>query len=373
MEDIRIRKYAQFLIQKAVYLQKGEKILIELHGDENAVPLVKALIEEAYGAGGEPYVHQFDEELMAAVMKGSSDGHMAAITAYQMDRMKNMDAYIDVRASKNIHEWDNLSHESLDCYKRNYWGPLHLSQRCNHTKWSVIRYPNSSMAQLAGMSTEEYENFYFSACLVDYDKMGESMKPLVELMSKTDKVRIVGPKTDLTFSIKGIPVMGTNGGNNIPDGEILTAPVKDSVNGFIYYNVPSPYGGEVFRDMYLEFKDGKIVNATSNHTDKMNLILDTDEGARYVGEFAIGVNPIITSPMLDILFDEKMTGSFHFTPGNAYDIASNGNHSAQHWDMISLQTPEYGGGEIYFDDVLVRKDGRFVLPELDSLNPENLL
>ena len=372
MEDIRIRKYARFLIRKAVYLQKGEKVLIELHGDENAIPLVRALVEEAYAVGGEPYVQQFDEELMAAVMKGSSDAHMQAITSYQMDRMKHMDAYIDVRASKNIHEWDNLSHESLDCYKRTYWGPLHLSQRCNHTKWSVIRYPNSSMAQLAGMSTGEFEDFYFKACLVDYDKMAKAMEPLVRLMERTDQVHITGPDTDLRFSIKGIGVSPWHGQCNIPDGEVSTAPVKNSVNGRIHYNIPSPYNGAVYSDVVLTFENGRIVKADSNLPERMDEIFDTDEGARYVGEFAIGCNPYITRPVLDILFDEKMVGSFHFTPGNAYERNENGNHSAQHWDLICCQTPEYGGGEIWFDGVLIRKDGRFVLPELEGLNPENL-
>lgn len=373
MEDPRIRKFARFIIGKSVGLKKGEKILIELHGDPKAAPLAKAMIEEAYALGGFPFFQKFDYELEGAILKGTSEEHMHNIAAYELKRMQDMDAYVDIRASKNIHEWNDVPKDKMAVYNKEYWGSIHLSERCNHTKWTVIRYPNEAMAQLAGMSTEQYENFYFNACLVDYEKMGRAMQPLVELMERTDNVRITGPKTDLTFSIKGIPAIGTTGENNVPDGEILTAPVKDSVNGFIYYNVPSPYGGEVFRDVRLEFKDGKVVNATSNLTDKMNLIFDTDEGARYVGEFAIGVNPIITSPMLDILFDEKMAGSFHFTPGNAYDVADNGNRSAQHWDLISLQTPEAGGGEIYFDDVLIRKDGRFVLPELDCLNPENLL
>ena len=373
MEDPRIRKFAKFIIQKSVGLAAGDKILIELHGDPMAAPLAKAMIEEAYAIGGKPYFQKFDYELEAAVLKGASEEHMKNIASYEIKRMKDMDAYVDIRASKNIHEWNDVPKDKMAMYHKEYWGPIHLSERCNHTKWTVIRYPNAAMAQLACMSTEQYEDFYFNACLVDYDKMGRSMRPLAELMERTDKVHIVGPKTDLTFSIKGIPVISSNGGNNIPDGEVLTAPVKDSVNGFIYYNVPSPYGGEVFRDVRLEFKDGKIVDATSNLTGKMNQILDTDEGARYVGEFAIGVNPIITSPMLDILFDEKMAGSFHFTPGNSYDNASNGNHSAQHWDLISLQTPEWGGGEIWFDDVLIRRDGRFVPEELSCLNPENLL
>ena len=258
-------------------------------------------------------------------------------------------------------------------YRQFYWGPIHLAERCNHTKWSVLRYPNDAMAQLAGMSTEEYEDFYFRACLVDYDKMGRAMEPLQKWMARTDKVHILGPGTDLTFSIKGIPSFGMHGNRNIPDGEIYTSPVRESVNGRITYNCPSPYDGFLFRDVCLEFRDGKIVEATSNNTPYMNEIFDIDEGARYVGEFAFGVNPVITKPIGDILFDEKIAGSFHLTPGNSYDNASNGNHSAVHWDLIQIQTPEYGGGEIWFDDVLIRKDGLFVPEELQCLNPENLL
>ncbi|MBP1559135.1 MAG: aminopeptidase [Oscillospiraceae bacterium] len=371
MEDPRIRKFAKFLINSAVELQKGEKILIELHGSETG--LMKALVEEAYAVGGKPFIHIFDYTVEGALVQGADDEHMAEISAYELDRMKDMDAYIDIRATTNINMWHNVSDEAQGRYRKHYWGPIHLDQRCNHTKWSVLRYPNDAMAQLAGVSTEEYEDFYFRACLVDYDKMGRAMKPLEELMNRTDKVHIVGPGTDITFSIKGIGSFGMHGNRNIPDGEIYTAPVKDSINGYITYNCPSPYNGYLFRDVYLEFKDGKIVDCRSNNTPMMNEIFDVDEGARYTGEFAIGVNPVITQPIGDILFDEKIAGSFHLTPGNSYDNTTNGNHSAVHWDLIQIQTPEFGGGEIYFDDVLIRKDGLFVLDELKPLNPENLL
>ena len=371
MEDPRIRKFAKFLINNAVELKKGEKILIELHGKETG--LLKALVQEAYAAGGKPFIHIFDYAVEGALIQGADEEHMAEIASYELDRMKDMDAYIDIRATTNINMWHNVSDEAQGRYRRHYWGPIHLAQRCNHTKWAVLRYPNDAMAQLAGVSTEEYEDFYFKACLVDYDKMARAMQPLEELMRRTDKVHIVAPGTDLTFSIKGIPAYGMHGNRNIPDGEILTSPVKDSVNGYITYNCPSPYDGYLFRDVRLVFKDGKVVEATSNNTPYMNEILDIDEGARYVGEFALGVNPVITKPIGDILFDEKIAGSFHFTPGNSYDDASNGNHSAVHWDLIQIQTPEFGGGEIYFDDVLIRKDGMFVLEELKALNPENLL
>lgn len=371
MEDPRIRRFAQFLIRSAVGLEAGEKILIELHGSETV--LMKALVEEAYAAGGKPFIHIFDYSVEGALVQGADGAHMEEIASYELARMKDMDAYIDIRATPNISAWHNVSDAAQKRYRQYYWGPIHLSQRCNHTKWSVLRYPNDAMAQLAGMSTEEYEDFYFKACLVDYDKMGRAMQPLEELINRTDRVRIIGRGTDLTFSIKGIGSFGMHGNRNIPDGEIYTAPVRDSVNGTILYNVDSPYDGFLFRDVCLEFRDGKIVKAVSNNTPYMNEILDIDEGARYVGEFAFGVNPVITKPIGDILFDEKIAGSFHFTPGNCYDNTSNGNRSAVHWDLIQIQTPEYGGGEIYFDGVLIRKDGLFVLPELMALNPDQLL
>ncbi len=371
MEDPRIRTFARFLIRSAVGLEAGEKILIELHGSETV--LMKALVEEAYAAGGKPFIHIFDYTVEGALVQGASEEHMEEIASYELARMKDMDAYIDIRATPNISAWHNVSDAAQKLYRQYYWGPIHLSQRCNHTKWSVLRYPNDAMAQLAGMSTEEYEDFYFKACLVDYDKMGRAMEPLEALIDRTDKVHIVGPGTNLTFSVKGIGSFGMHGNRNIPDGEIYTAPVRDSVNGTILYNVASPYDGFLFRDVCLEFRDGKIVRASSSNTPYMNEIFDIDEGARYVGEFAFGVNPVITKPIGDILFDEKIAGSFHFTPGNCYDNTFNGNRSAVHWDLIQIQTPEYGGGEIYFDDVLIRKDGLFVLPELLDLNPDRLL
>ena len=259
MEDPRIRKFAQFLIRSAVGLEKGEKILIELHGSETG--LMKALVQEAYAVGGKPFVHIFDYAVEGALVQGADAEHMEEIASYELERMRDMDAYIDIRATTNISMWHNVSDEAQKRYRQYYWGPIHLAERCNHTKWSVLRYPNDAMAQLAGVSTEEYEDFYFRACLVDYDKMGRAMQPLQDLMARTDKVRIVAPGTDISFSIKGIPSFGMHGNRNIPDGEIYTSPVKNSVNGHITYNVPSPYDGFLFRDVYLEFKDGKIVKA----------------------------------------------------------------------------------------------------------------
>ena len=284
--------------------------------------------------------------------------------------MKGMDAYIAVRAGENTSELADVPSDKLNMYYK-LTSPT-LDYRVNKTKWVVLRYPNPSMAQLANKSQEAFEDFYFDVCTLDYKKMSKAMDPLVDLMNRTDRVHIKGPGTDLRFSIKDIPAIKCDGLRNIPDGEVYTAPVRESMNGTISYNTFSEEQGFTYENIKFEIENGKIVKATANDTDRINALLDTDEGARYFGEFAIGVNPYVLAPMKDTLFDEKICGSFHLTPGKCYEDAYNGNHSAVHWDLVMIQRPEYGGGEIYFDDVLIRKDGLFVIEELAGLNPENL-
>lgn len=303
---------------------------------------------------------------------GATKEQLELMGKYEAIRMKDMDAYIGIRANKNSSELSDVPEEKMNLYNKHIFSEVHSKIRIKSTKWCVLRYPTPSLAQDADMSTEAFEDFYYNVCNLDYSKMSVAMNSLVNLMNKTDKVRLVGPGTDLTFSIKDIPAIKCDGKLNIPDGEVYTAPVKNSINGTLAYNTPSIYNGFAFNEIKFEFKDGKIVNATANDTERINAVLDTDDGARYVGEFAIGVNPYILHPMKDTLFDEKIAGSIHFTPGNSYDDAPNGNHSAIHWDLVLIQRADYGGGEIYFDDVLIRKDGLFVIDELKVLNPENL-
>ncbi|MGL4510283.1 aminopeptidase, partial [Cetobacterium sp.] len=291
---------------------------------------------------------------------------------YELERMKDMDAYIAIRGSENASELSDIDSAKMKIYTDYFMKPVHLSERVNNTKWVVLRYPNNSMAQLANTSLESFEDFYYNVCNLDYSKMSRAMDSLTALLDRTDKVRIVGPGTDLTFSIKDIPSVKCCGLRNIPDGEVYSAPVRDSINGVISYNTPSVYQGTTFENVCFRFENGKIVEATSNNTERLNEILNTDDGARHIGEFAIGVNPYILKPMKDTLFDEKIAGSIHFTPGQAYKLADNGNKSAIHWDLVLIQRPDFGGGEIWFDDVLIRKDGIFVIEELEVLNPENL-
>ncbi|MBB6213991.1 aminopeptidase [Anaerosolibacter carboniphilus] len=370
MLDPRIEKLAYNLIHYSTELKPGEKILIEAMGYE--VPLVRQLVKEAYKVGAVPFVTVKDHQLLRQILLECTEEQMKMMARYELERMKDMDAYIGLRAGFNAMELSDVPGDRMKIYAEHFLSPVHSDQRVNHTKWVVLRYPNFSMAQLANTSTEAFEDFYFNVCNLDYGKMSKAMDHLVARMEKTDKVHIKGEGTDLTFSIKGIPAIKCDGKLNIPDGEVFTAPVKDSVNGILSYNCPAVYQGFTYENIKLEFKDGKIVNATANDTDRINEVFNTDEGARYVGEFAIGVNPYILAPMKDTLFDEKIMGSFHFTPGKCYEDASNGNISAIHWDLVCIQTPAYGGGEIYFDDVLIRKDGLFVIPELACLNPENL-
>ena len=247
-----------------------------------------------------------------------------------------------------------------------------LNYRVTKTRWCVLRWPTPSMAQAAGMSTETFEDLYFDVCTLNYRKMARAMVPLLHRMQRADRVHIKAPGTDLTFSIKGIGAKMCKGDRNIPDGEVFSCPVKDSINGRIQFNTPTLYSGTKFENVCLEFKDGKVVKATSNNTRRLNEILDTDPGARYTGEFSLGFNPYILNPMCDILFDEKIAGSLHLTPGQAYEECDNGNRSAVHWDMVLIQRPDWGGGEIWFDGELIRKSGMFVPRDLKPLNPANL-
>ncbi|MDR1778172.1 MAG: aminopeptidase [Clostridiales Family XIII bacterium] len=367
--DDRIVKLAENLVNYSCRVKPGDKVLISFEG-ECAVPLIRQVIKAVYAAGGLPYTEQRDTRITREMLLGMTEGQAEFQNDYSLYQMKGMDAYIAVRAGSNTSELSDVPSERMNLFNR-IMRPT-LDYRVNHTNWVVLRYPNPSMAQLAGMSGEKFEDFYFDVCNLDYGKMSRAMDALVERMNRTDQVHITGPGTDLTFSIKDIPAIKCAGEKNIPDGEVYTAPVRDSMNGTISYNTVSEEQGFTYENIVFTVKNGRIVDATANDTARINKLLDTDEGARYFGEFALGVNPYILYPMKDTLFDEKIAGSFHLTPGAAYEDAFNGNKSAVHWDLVNIQRPDYGGGEIFFDGELVRMDGLFVTDDLKCLNPEKL-
>jgi len=368
MKDERYSRLAKLLIGYSTELKKDERILLDISDvpDEFTIELIRAVRR----AGGIPLVETRHTRVARELLRETDARHAGLIRDLEMHRMKKVQAYIAVRGSHNANETSDVPSDRMVMFSKTM-RPV-LNYRVNKTRWCVLRWPTPSMAQAAGMSTEAFEDFFFAVCTMDYRKMSRAMKPLERRLEAADRVQIKGPGTDLTFSIKGIGAKACDGRLNIPDGEVFTCPVKDSINGVIQFNTPTLYMGTRFENVRLEFKNGRVVNATGSNSKRLNEILDTDAGARYVGEFSFGFNPYILNPMCDILFDEKIAGSLHLTPGQAYEEADNGNRSAVHWDMVLIQRPEWGGGEVWIDGELIRRDGKFIPKDLQPLNPENL-
>lgn len=370
MADPRHEELARLLVGYSCALQPGERVLIE--AIDVPTGFVGLLVEAAAAAGARPFVTLKSQAVWRALLLAADGDQMRRIGEAEAFRMRQMDAYIGLRGSPNVSEWSDVPADKIELYETLFWKPVHQEVRVPHTRWVVLRWPNASMAQLARRSTEAFEDFYFRVCTLDYRGMSEAMRPLVARLEATDRVRLVAPGTDLSFSIRGIPAIACDGHVNVPDGEVFTAPVRDSVEGTIAFNAPTVYQGIAHERVRLTFREGRIVDAESSRPDHLARVLDSDPGARYVGEFALGFHPLITEPMGDVLFDEKIAGSIHFTPGQAYAEADNGNRSRIHWDLVLRMDPAAGGGEVWFDDTLVRKDGRFVVPDLEGLNPERL-
>jgi len=368
MTDTRYKKLATLLIEYSTKLKKGERVLLDMIDvpDEFTIELMRT----ARRAGAIPIVEVRHTRINREIVRETSEPHAAVVRDLELARMKKVQAYIAIRGSENANENSDVPSQKMALYSR-LMRPV-LDYRVNKTRWCVLRWPTPSMAQGAGMSTEAFEDLYFNVCTMDYPRMARAMVPLQRRMQKANLVHIKGSTTNLTFSIKGIGAKMCKGDRNIPDGEVFSCPVKKSINGHIQFNTPTLYSGTKFENVRLQFKEGKIVDATSNNSARLNEILDTDGGARYTGEFSLGFNPYILNPMCDILFDEKIAGSLHLTPGQAYEDCDNGNRSAVHWDMVLIQRPEWGGGEIWFDGELIRKDGRFLPKDLKPLNPEHL-
>lgn len=364
--DPRFTELAQQLIRYSTNLKRGERILLDLVDTPEEMAL--ALIREVRARKADPFIRQGSNRVSREMLMGATEAQYEVTAKHLLEEMKDMDAYISIRGSHNINENSDVPAKKMGLAMK-HLRPV-IDHRVKGTRWCVLRWPHAAMAQQAGMSTEAFEEFYFRVCLLDYKALLPTMRNLKKLMEKTDLVHIKGPGTDLTFSIKGIPAVVCGGNYNIPDGEVFTAPVKTSVEGGISYNAPTIYRGIPFDGVQLTFSKGKIIKATAanGRTKDLNKILNSDEGARYIGEFALGFNPVIQEPMRDILFDEKIAGSFHFTPGQAYEEADNGNTSSVHWDLVNIQRPEWGGGEIYFDGKLIRKDGAFLPKNLAKFN-----
>src|SRR5262245_50205592 len=361
MTDPRSARLAEVIVSHSLRAEPGEVVLIESIDLTDGLP--SDLVDAVHRAGGVPLLYLRSQALLRQLLLRGDEREVALRAEVELFQLQRSQAYVAIRAPENVSEHADVPAEKVALNGRILQKPVHSDYRVNHTKWLVLRYPTASMAQLAGMSTRAFEDLYYRVCTLDYGRMADAIAPLAERMRRTDEVRISGPGTDLRFSIKGIGSVPCEGRRNLPDGECFTAPVRDSVHGVISYNTPSLYQGTTYTDIRLVFEGGRIVQATGQPQDRLDALLDSDAGARYVGEFSLGFNPCLMSPIKDTLFDEKISGSLHFTPGQAYGIADNGNRSQVHWDLVLIQRPEFGGGEVWFDGECVRKDGQFVAPE----------
>lgn len=356
------QQFAEKICHYACELKAQEKVWIECVG-LNAVPLVKEICREARQIGAIPFVKLVDTEISRQLLADSDDLYWQSHCELDGEaKMAEMDAYIGIRASENIYETSEVSAEKQESYSKYYLKPVHLEKRVKGTKWVVMRYPSPAFAMNAKMSTASFEKFYYEACLLDYSALEKAMQPLHDLLKKTDMIHLKGEGTDISFSVKGQNWIPCVGKRNLPDGEIFSSPILDSVNGHITY-VASVYQGKPFDYVKLFVKDGVVQHFESSNQEALELILNTDKGAKRFGEFAFGTNTAIQQPMFDILFDEKIYGSNHLTLGQDYEEASNGNASQIHWDLVNI------GSDVYCDGLLIRKGRLFVLDNLQALNP----
>lgn len=374
--DQQFTAFAAQLVNFCTKVQKGEQVIIHAH---DVVPkqMILAIIRAVRQAGGNVAdvwwdCWEFDSELLQLVdrrqLRIRGIGRLSQISA--------VDVNIILRGYSNMYAMRNVPNENAKAFNTGIEKQV-KDERVSNTRWILTCWPTDVMANMAGMPTSDFESFFFSAVLFDYEKMSRAMEPLVQLIERTKEVHIIGPgDTDITFSIEGMSAVKCDGHRNIPDGEVYTAPVRNSVNGVIHYNTPTiTKEGREYGGLRFVVKEGKIIEATCESGDvgQLNKYLDTDEGARYFGEFSFGINPYITQAIKDTLFDEKIWGSFHLTPGQCYDLMPNGNDSAIHWDIVAIQQEDCGGGEIYFDNQLIRKNGIFTISQLEGLNPKQLM
>lgn len=365
MEE-KIKILANTIINHSIKVQTGENVKITSETTK-PIPLIKELVKLIQDKKANVDVSFFDPNLKAEINKNTSDKKIELLKKIESLEVEEFDSFIRIFCNQGDYI-DNIVPEETT-KKIGLALKEYRDKRVNEKKWVLLNYPDIIDSQKAKMNPQEFTKFSFNAMCYNYEQMEKDLKPLKELMEKTSKVKLTAPGTDISFSIKNIPVISCTGECNIPDGEVYTAPVKNSVNGTIRYNTPSPYRGNIFHNVTLTFKNGKIIKATCDEDNQeLNKIFDTDEGARYIGEFSIGTNPEIRYPMGDILFDEKIIGSIHFTPGASYKDAYNGNSSSIHWDMVLIQRKDFGGGNIYFDNELIRENGLFVKEELKHLN-----
>ncbi len=363
-----INKYADVLVNYSTKVTKGDLVIIYARGYE-AQPLVKEIYKLCLINGANPIVRTSMDELAETFIKYASDEQLEYIDEMSKIEVEKADVMIFIGAPSNIKNMANADTDKVA--KRSKASRPILAKRlersaCGDMRWVIADYPTNALAQEASMSLEEYSEFLINSCYLDLDnptqkwiEIERKQKRIADILNKTTKLRIKGDKTDITFSTEGRTWIPCSGNMNFPDGEIFTSPVENSANGTIYFDFPQNYHGSTSKEVYLTLKDGKVVEASAEvGNDFLQSMLNMDEGSRFVGEIAIGTNERIQNVTGNILFDEKIGSSIHMALGSSYPEAGGKNQSGLHWDMIKNMK---NNGEIYADDKLIYKDGKFII------------
>ncbi len=363
--DPRVRKWARLLVDYSIGVKKGDVVLIR--GSVEAQPLVKACFEEVLKRGAHPIVRLSFEGQSYTYYKLASEEQLTFISEIDRVTARTINGLISIIAESNTKELTNVDHKKVALARKAYReirDILDERELKGEFRWVLTAYPSSGLAQDAEMSTEEFEEFVYEACglnaedPVEYWKnVAERQERIVEFLNGVKQLRFVGTDTDITLSVEGRKWINCKGDRNMPDGEVFTSPVEDSVNGYIYFDFPAVYSGVEVVGVRLVFEEGKIVKATADKgEDFLNKMLDTDEGARYLGEVAFGLNEGIKRFTKDILFDEKIGGTIHMAAGASYPETGGKNKSGLHWDFIKNMKE----GEVYADGKLIYKNGQFL-------------
>jgi len=365
MQSDQLTELAEQIVGHSLRLEENDRVLIDVVGE--ADELVTATLTKVYEAGAQPFLRTISTDHLKTIVRGGSEVYMKHWADVDRFQMRGISAYLRIRADENLYDWSDIPQDRFTQYVNHYRLPQQEAI-AKLSKWLMIQYPTHGMAQQARMSTPAYQELYFRSSCMDYARLAEAAKPLQDLMAQVDKVRIEAVDTDFQFRIRGIPSYMCDGRYNLPDGELFTAPLAESAEGEIRFNIPSAFMGIQFEQVRFKVNKGHVIHADSSQRELLRSIIGSDFGASRFGEFGIGLNPFIRMPTNHVSMDEKMGGSIHLALGQAFEYADNGNKSAIHWDFVQCHFQEFGGGNVYFDNQLVRRDGLYVHPQLLALN-----
>ena len=367
MSDPRIQRLAALLAHYCVTVQPGDRVALQ--SSYLGMPLVKETYREVLRAGGYPVVNVQDEELQEILFKEGSDAQLQYVSDPMRIVNETFEGSIRIAAASNTRTLANVD-PARQKLMRSAMGPLMgtMMRRAaaGEHRWVTTLFPTQAYAQEADMSLSDYADFVYSACFADkadpvaeWQKLSAIQQRLVDWLVGKSRVRVQGPNVDLTLAIRGRTFINSDGHRNMPSGEIFTGPVEDSVNGWVRFTYPAIYSGREVEGVELRFEAGKVVSATAKKNQAfLQTVLDTDPGASYLGEFAIGTNYGIDRFTKSILFDEKIGGTIHMAVGAGYPETGSVNHSTVHWDMICDMRD---GGQIWVDDELFYENGQFLV------------